>query len=40
MLEPTHSARFVAIIDQLVPSWRLHRDQLNQLPVRHEEWRY
>ncbi len=40
LLEPTHSERFVGIMDQFMPSWRLRRDQLNQLPVRHEEWRY
>ncbi len=40
VLEPTHSARFVAIMDEFMPNWRLYRDQLNQLPVRHEEWLY
>lgn len=40
LLEPTHNARFVALMDQFMPSWRLRRDQLNQLPVRHEEWVY
>ncbi len=38
--EPTHSARFVALMDRLIPGWRHRRDQLNQLPVRHEEWSY
>lgn len=40
LLEPTHSARFVAIMDHYMPHWRLTRDLLNQLPVRHEHWRY
>ncbi len=40
LLEPTHNARFVALMDQFMPNWRLRRDQLNQLPVRHEEWVY
>ncbi|MFZ3043006.1 MAG: YgjP-like metallopeptidase domain-containing protein [Thiobacillus sp.] len=40
LVEPTHNARFVALMDQFMPSWRLRRDQLNQLPVRHEEWVY
>lgn len=40
LLEPTHSARFVALMDRLIPGWRHRRDQLNQLPVRHEEWAY
>jgi predicted metal-dependent hydrolase len=40
LLEPTHNARFVALMDQLMPQWRFRREQLNQLPVRHEEWAY
>jgi predicted metal-dependent hydrolase len=40
LIEPTHNARFVALMDQFMPNWRLRRDQLNQLPVRHEEWVY
>lgn len=38
LLEPTHNARFVALMDRFMPQWRFHRAQLNQLPVRHEEW--
>ena len=40
LLEPTHNARFITLMDRFMPSWRLRRDQLNELPVRHEEWRY
>ena len=40
LLEPTHNARFIALMDGFMPNWRLRRDQLNRLPVRHEEWRY
>ncbi len=40
LLEATHNSRFVALMDQFVPRWRFYRDQLNQLPVRHEEWTY
>ena len=40
LLEPTHCARFVAVMDRLIPGWRHRRDLLNQLPVRHEEWAY
>ena len=40
ILEPTHNARFVALIDQFMPNWQHRRDQLNQLPVRHEKWLY
>ena len=40
MLEPTHNAHFVAIMDRLMPQWRVCREQLNQLPVCHERWSY
>jgi hypothetical protein len=40
LLEPTHNARFVALMDRHMPQWRLCREQLNQLPVRHEQWAY
>jgi len=40
LLEPTHNARFIALMDGFMPNWRLRRDQLNRLPVRHEEWAY
>jgi len=40
MLEPTHNAHFVALMDQLIPHWRVCRDELNRLPVCHEKWSY
>jgi predicted metal-dependent hydrolase len=40
LLEPTHSARFYSLMDQFIPNWRVHRDVLNRLPVRREEWDY
>jgi len=40
LLEPTHNARFIALMDRFMPNWPLRRNQLNQLPVRHEEWVY
>jgi predicted metal-dependent hydrolase len=40
LVEPTHNERFVALMDQLMPKWRSHRDVLNRLPVRHESWNY
>ena len=40
LLEPTHNARFVALMDQFMPNWRYYRDELNRLPVRHEKWVY
>lgn len=40
LIEPTHNPHFVAIMDHFMPKWRLHREQLNRLPVSHEEWGY
>lgn len=40
LLEPTHNARFVALMDQSLPRWQLYRDTLNRLPVRQETWSY
>lgn len=40
LLERTHNDRFVAYMDQYMPNWRLVREQLNSLPVRHEGWGY
>ena len=40
VLEPTHNARFVALMDQFMPQWPFYRDQLNRLPVSHEDWAY
>lgn len=40
LLEPTHSERFVALMDRYVPHWQHLRRQLNRLPVRHENWDY
>lgn len=38
--ERTHGARFVAIMDRVLPTWRGTRDLLNRLPARHERWTY
>jgi len=40
LLEPTHNARFVALMDRFMPNWHLRRQVLNRLPVRHESWEY
>jgi predicted metal-dependent hydrolase len=40
LLEPTHNARFTALMDQFMPKWHFHRDELNRFPVRHETWLY
>jgi predicted metal-dependent hydrolase len=40
LLETTHNARFIALMDRFIPQWAFRRKLLNQLPVRHEEWTY
>ena len=40
LLEPTHNSRFLALMDSFMPNWQFHREKLNQLPLRHETWRY
>ncbi len=40
LIERTHNARFVAMMDRVMPQWRFCRQQLNRLPVRHQEWTY
>jgi predicted metal-dependent hydrolase len=40
LLEPTHGARFVALMDGVMPKWQFHRRVLNRLPVRGETWSY
>jgi len=40
LLEPTHNATFVALMDRFMPKWQIRRRRLNRLPVRHEDWDY
>lgn len=40
LIEPTHNARFLALLDQFLPQWRTLRDGLNAFPLAHSEWRY
>ena len=40
LLEASHNARFVALMDQVLPNWRLLRQRLNELPISHDEWSY
>jgi len=40
LLERNHTERFRALMDQLVPTWRLQREALNRTPLAHEEWKY
>lgn len=38
LIERKHNDRFVALLDQHVPQWSTHRDELNASPLAHEEW--
>jgi predicted metal-dependent hydrolase len=40
LLERHHNERFVSLMDNVMPKWRSLRDDLNRLPVKHEEWEY
>jgi predicted metal-dependent hydrolase len=33
LLEPTHCASFVELMEQYMPNWRHRRDLLNHLPA-------
>ena len=39
LIEPTHSERFIKILDQKYPAWREARAELNELPLTAEVWR-
>ena len=38
LLEPTHSGRFMTILDKHYPGWREARAELNELPQTAEAW--
>lgn len=40
LLERKHNDRFVALMNQHLPQWRLHREKLNSAPLAHENWSY
>ncbi|MGO3689707.1 MAG: M48 family metallopeptidase [Psychroflexus halocasei] len=40
LLERNHNDRFIKFMNQFMPKWRLHRDELNSLPVVHNDWGY
>lgn len=40
LLERSHNQRFVKFMDQFMPKWRFHRDELNRLPYSHVDWDY
>lgn len=38
LIEPTHSERFVALLERHYPTWREARSELNELPLAAETW--
>ena len=40
LLERNHTDKFIAHMDEFMPKWRLHRDELNSLPIVHNDWGY
>lgn len=38
--ERYHNERFRSLMDTVMPSWRLYRDELNRAPLAHEKWKY
>jgi hypothetical protein len=38
--ERHHNERFIALMDQHLPQWRVQRSILNSFPVSHEHWKY
>jgi predicted metal-dependent hydrolase len=40
LIERKHNDRYIALMDQFLPSWRQRRDELNHAPLAHEMWSY
>ena len=40
LLEPSHNSVFTGLMDSFLPNWGLTRNELNSLPLRHEDWSY
>ena len=40
LIERRHNDRFRDLMDQFMPQWHLHRDELNCAPLAHEDWLY
>jgi predicted metal-dependent hydrolase len=38
--EPTHGKNFISLMDKHLFNWRLIRQQLNEEPLSHTEWKY
>ena len=40
LLERNHNDRFISLMNKFMPKWKQHRDELNSLPVAHNDWGY
>lgn len=40
LLERNHNDRFISLMNEFMPKWKFYKDELNRLPVRHENWNY
>lgn len=40
LLERSHNDQFIALMNRFMPKWRMHKDLLNSLPLRHTDWGY
>lgn len=40
LLERNHNERFIELMDNYLPKWRVYRDQLNHLPISKSDLRY
>jgi predicted metal-dependent hydrolase len=40
LLERRHNERFRLLMNKVMPTWRLNREELNRTPLAHEEWKY
>ena len=40
LIEPHHNERFISLLDQHLPNWRMHRQELNAAPLAHNTWSY
>lgn len=40
LLERKHNNNFITYMDQYLPQWRSHREELNRIPFSHINWKY
>lgn len=40
LLERHHNDNFIELMNQFMPQWRLHREELNSSALGHEDWSY